>query len=70
MKPIWTDDDEIEREALSFYSRLWPIARQRPGYSPPAFRLDDNDSTDELSTIWNELGRRSSTYDSDRLVVS
>ena len=33
-RSVWTDESELEREAISFYNRLWPLVDQRPGYKP------------------------------------
>ena len=69
VKNIWTDENELEREAISFYDKLWPLVDQRPGYRPPLLRDIENDDTGEFVKIWRQLNERSTTARGDRLVI-
>jgi hypothetical protein len=33
-KSVWTDENELEHEVISFYDELWPLVDERPDYRP------------------------------------
>ena len=67
-KSIWTDENELEHEAISFYDKLWPLVDQRPGYRP-SFRGPEKTNVEELARIWGQLNERSTTRREDRLII-
>lgn len=68
-QPIWTDQSELEYEALSFYRKLWPLVDQDPQYKTPIMGNDDVRDLAEMVKIWNELDQRSTTRRKDRLII-
>ena len=67
-RSVWADESELEREALSFYNRLWPLVDQRPGYKP-SFWGPETDNVEEFTRIWQQLNERSTTRPGDRLII-
>ena len=67
-RSVWTDESEFEREAISFYNRLWPLIDQRPGYKP-SFWGPETDDVEEFTRIWQQLNERSTTRLGDRLII-
>ena len=68
-KTIWTDQNELEREAISFYRKIWPLIDQDPNYKPPIFVEGKSGEINELIRIWNQLNERSTTRQGDRLII-
>ena len=68
-KSIWTDKDELKRESISFYSKMWPLIDQSPDYTPAFPFRSEIDDTNELTKIWSQLHERSTTRRKDRLVI-
>ncbi|KAL8722717.1 MAG: hypothetical protein Q9225_000829 [Loekoesia sp. 1 TL-2023] len=66
---IWTDESELEYEAVSFYGKMWPLVDQDPGYKPPIIRGSDGGDVSGLVKIWNELDQRSTTHRKDRQII-
>ena len=67
-RSVWTDESELEREAISFYNSLWPLVDQRPGYKP-SFWGPETDNVEEFTRIWRQLNERSTTRRGDRLII-
>ena len=67
-RSVWTDESELEREAISFYNTLWPLVDQRPGYKP-SFWGPETDNAEEFTRIWRQLNERSTTRRVDRLII-
>lgn len=67
-RSVWTDESELEHEAISFYNKLWPLVDQRPGYKP-SFWGPETDNLEEFTRIWRELNERSTTRRGDRLII-
>lgn len=67
-RSIWTDESELEREAISFYDKLWPLVDQRPGYRP-SFRGPETENVEQLASIWRQLNERSTTRQEDRMII-
>lgn len=66
---IWTDEAELEHEAVSFYGKMWPLVDQDPDYKPPIVRSNDGGDIFRFTKIWNELDQRSTTRRQDRLII-
>lgn len=67
-KSVWTDESELEREAIWFYNRLWPLVDQRPGYKA-SFWGPEKDNVEQFARIWQQLNERSTTRLGDRLII-
>ena len=68
-KTLWTDESELECEAISFYRKMWPLADQDLDYKPPILVEAEGSDVDVLRKIWNELNERSTTRRGDRLII-
>lgn len=68
-KTLWTDESELECEAISFYRRMWPLAEQELNYKPPIFVEAEGSDVYMLKRIWNELNERSTTRRGDCLII-
>ena len=68
-KTLWTDESELEYEAISFYRKMWPLVDQDRNYEPPISGESEGSDVYALKRIWNELNERSTTRCGDRLII-
>lgn len=66
---LWTDEMELEKEAIAFHGKMWPLVDEDPNYRPPVFGSNEGGDVKELTKIWTQLNERSTTRPGDRLVI-
>lgn len=66
---VWTDERELEREAISFYKILWPLVDKDPNYNPLLLLHHETSEVRDLTRIWRQLAIRSTTRRTDRLII-
>ena len=66
---IWTDECELEREAISFYQQLWPLVDSDPNLRIPLLHDPETSDVHDFVRIWRQLARRSTTRRGDRLII-